>query len=76
MAGALERFHFLGKELKENVLKIKGKDCWKEKRTEERKSDDQEHSSILGIYFLNGCHFPHFGASTRSWSLTSIFLCL
>lgn len=37
MAGALERFHFLGKELKENMLKIKGKDFWKGKRTEEKK---------------------------------------
>lgn len=31
MAGALEQFQFLGKELKESVLNIKGKNFWKEK---------------------------------------------
>ena len=39
MAGVLVQFHFLGKELKDNVLKIKGKNFWKEKEVKKKKSD-------------------------------------
>lgn len=45
MAGVLEQFHFLGKELKENVLKIKMKNFWKEKELK-KKSDCHKNSPI------------------------------
>jgi len=36
MAGVLEQFHFLGKELKDNVLKTKRKNFWKEKELKKK----------------------------------------
>lgn len=62
MAGVLEQFHFLGKELKDNVLKIKGKNFWKEKELKKKKKAIVIRIlPFRGICFWSGCykHFPH-----------------
>lgn len=66
MAGVLERFHFLGKELKENVLKIKGKDFWKEKRTEGKKVPIRAFFH-LGDLFFEWLPFSPFWGLCASW---------
>ena len=51
MAGVLERFHFLGKELKENVLKIK------ERIFGERKELKEKEVPITSILPFRGSIF-------------------
>lgn len=74
MAGVLERFHFLGKELKENVLKIKGKDFWKEKRTEGKKKCRSWAFFHLGDLFFEWLSFSPFWGLCASWVFDLCFL--